>query len=132
MLIRALTLLSVLVAGAAAPAVSQSATGRIVGRVLDVATGEPIPGAHVAITALGISGRSDLTGRYTLLHVPAGTHTLTVRGIGYAEKSVTDVAVTEGAAVIELTGAGPGAASGDAAQPVPVTIRVGAGRRDRG
>ena len=66
MLIRALTLLSVLVAGAAAPAVSQSATGRIVGRVLDVATGEPIPGAHVAITALGISGRSDLTGRYTL------------------------------------------------------------------
>ena len=99
MLIRAITLLSVLVAGAAASAVSQSPTGRIVGRVLDVATGEPIPGAQVVITALGIAGRSDLSGRYTLLHVPAGTHTLTVRGIGYGEKSVTGVVVQGGAAV---------------------------------
>ncbi|HXV91184.1 MAG TPA: carboxypeptidase regulatory-like domain-containing protein, partial [Gemmatimonadales bacterium] len=99
MLIRAFTLLSVLLAGAAAPAASQSATGRIVGRVIDAASGEPIPGARVVITAASIAGRTDMNGRYTLLNVPTGTHTVTVRSIGYAEKSVTGVAVTEGAVV---------------------------------
>ena len=99
MLIRAYTLLGVLLAGAVAPAASQSATGRIVGRVIDAASGEPIPGARVVITAASIAGRTDLNGRYTLLNVPVGTHTVAVRSIGYAEKSVTGVAVTEGAAV---------------------------------
>jgi hypothetical protein len=114
MAIRAITLLSVLATVAAAPVVSQNPTGRIVGRVVDVASGEPAPGVQVAIVALSIAGRTDLTGRYTLLNVPAGTHTVTVRGIGYGEKSVTGVEVSAGgvvpldisiaAAAVQLTG----------------------------
>lgn len=108
MLIRASTLLTVLLAGAVAPAVSQSATGRIVGRVIDATSGDPIPGVQVVIVAAAIGGRTDLTGRCTLLNVPAGTHTVTARSIGYGEKSVMGVVVTGGVALaldISLTAA---------------------------
>jgi hypothetical protein len=108
MLIRATTFLTVLLAGAVAPAASQSATGRIVGRVVDAASGEAIPGAQVTIDAAAIAGRTDLGGRYTLLNVPAGSHTVAVRIIGYGGKAVTGVVVTAGAVLpldISLTAA---------------------------
>lgn len=73
--------------------------GRIVGRVYDAGNGEPIPGAQVLLEGTTTAGRSDLAGRYTLLNVPPGRHTVAVRVIGYAAKAVTGVEVAEGAAV---------------------------------
>ena len=73
--------------------------GRIVGRVIDGGSGEPIPGAQVQLLTAAQFARADLTGRYTFLAVPPGTHTLVVRMIGYAEKSVTGVVVAPGGAV---------------------------------
>ena len=73
--------------------------GRIVGRVHDATTGDAIPGVHVGIEGTAIAGRTDLTGRYTLLNVPAGLHTVTARVIGYAAKAVSGVEVTAGVPV---------------------------------
>lgn len=93
-----------LVAVCSAPLAAQDSAvavrpGRIVGRVHDATSGEPIPGAYVAVEGTPIAGRSDLTGRYTLLNVPSGRHTVMVRVIGYAAKSVTGVDVAAGGVV---------------------------------
>ncbi len=84
---------------AQAPAVPTAAPGRIVGRVVDASNGEPVPGAQVTIEGRIITAMTDWSGRYALNAVPAGRHTVVVRSIGYAQKSVTDVVVADGAAV---------------------------------
>lgn len=73
--------------------------GRIVGRVVDASNGEPVPGAQVTIDGRIITAITDWSGRYALEGVPAGTYTVIVRSIGYAQKSVTEVVVAAGAAV---------------------------------
>jgi hypothetical protein len=97
--VRTAILLGCLLAAFALPASAQTPPGRIVGRVLDAASGQPIPGARVALLATTMAVRSDPTGRYTLLQVPAGTHAVSVRTIGYAEKTVRGVLVEPNAVV---------------------------------
>ena len=72
-------------------------------------------------TALA-SGRAD---------VPGGVRVLALApGRGAPNRGIAAVTVSEGAAIIELSGSMLG--SGATPQPVPVTLRIGAGRRDRG
>jgi outer membrane receptor protein involved in Fe transport len=73
--------------------------GRIVGRVVDASNGEPVPGAQVTVVGRVITAITDWSGRYALDGVPAGSCTVTVRAIGYAQKTVTDIAVPDGGAV---------------------------------
>jgi TonB-dependent receptor len=63
-----------------------AANARITGTVTDAATGEPLPGANVYLAGTAIGAISDLKGNYQIQRVPAGTHTLKVRFIGYKEK----------------------------------------------
>lgn len=65
-------------------------TGTISGSVTDPA-GNPLTGATIRIEALFLSAISDAQGVYRLTGVPAGTHTLRVRLIGYqpTSRSVT-------------------------------------------
>lgn len=93
------------------------------GRIVNA---QPLPGREVHVlsdlqrTALG-EGQAV---------VPAGVRVLSLEpGRAVANRGIAAVRVTEGAAVIELSGAADG---GSAIQPVPVTIRIGSGRRDRG
>ena len=72
--------------------------GRIVGRVIDAASGDPIPGAQVTVEGTAIASIADWTGRFTLLDVSAGARVVTARMIGYQHKSVRDVFVQDGAA----------------------------------
>ncbi len=89
---------------------------------------QPLPGREVHVlsdlqrTALA-SGHAD---------VPRGVHILALEpGSTVTNRGIASVTVSEGAAVIELSGST--AAGGDLPQPVPVTIRIGGGaRRDRG
>ena len=71
--------------------------GRIVGRVYDAGSGDPIPGAQVSLEGTAITGRTDLSGRYTLLGVAAGRYSVIVRVIGYTAKTVSGVEVHIGA-----------------------------------
>ncbi len=69
-------------------------TGKIVGKVTDAKTGDPLPGVNVLIEGTTMGAATDLTGRYLILNVPPGTYTLTASMIGYAKKSLTNVQVS--------------------------------------
>lgn len=82
-------------ATAALPLSAQTSaqTGRVVGHVLDAESGRGIAGAQVAVAGTALETRSGLDGRFVLTGVPAGTHTVEVRQIGYSQKTVTNVEV---------------------------------------
>lgn len=77
------------------PAAAQQA-GRILGRVLDAATGEPLPGAQVVVEGAGRGAITGVDGRYLIAGVTAGMQTVTVASLGYGDKSVTGVQVPAG------------------------------------
>ena len=59
-------------------------TGRLVGRVYDVETGDPVVTAAVSVVGRTAEAESDRQGRFRLSGVPVGAHELDVRRIGYA------------------------------------------------
>lgn len=91
-------LLLLLPLAVAVPAVGAQAptTGRIVGRVLDAATGAGLSDAGVQVVGTTIGAMSGVDGRFTIVNVPAGTVTLMVRRIGYAPKTVTGLFLEAG------------------------------------
>ncbi len=56
---------------------------QITGRVLDQASGQPLAAVQVFIGGSGIGALSQQNGRYLLLNVPVGTHTINAQLIGY-------------------------------------------------
>jgi outer membrane receptor protein involved in Fe transport len=74
----------------------QIPTGRIVGRVIDAATGQGIPDAGVQVVGTTKGVQSGVDGRFTLSSVDAGTITLQVRRVGYAPKTVTGLLLNGG------------------------------------
>ena len=77
---------------------AQEPTGTITGQVLDSATQQPIAGVNVFVegTRLGTITRDD--GTFTIGGVPAGSHTVRARRIGYGSVPLV-VDVTAGATV---------------------------------
>ncbi len=69
-------------------------TGKIVGRVVDVQTGDPLPGANVMIEGTSMGAASDLDGYYVILNVPPGSYTLSASMIGYQKETITGVKVS--------------------------------------
>lgn len=76
-------------------AIAQS-TGKINGRVVDAATGDPVIGANVAITGTTQGAATDLDGNYIIQAVKPGTYSITVSYISHAKKQVTGVEVRAG------------------------------------
>jgi TonB-linked SusC/RagA family outer membrane protein len=72
-------------------------TGVVSGLVSDSA-GAPIVGARVSVDGATIAAASGQNGRYTLGGLPAGSHTIRARLLGYTAQAQT-VAVTAGATV---------------------------------
>ena len=73
-------------------------TSTITGRVTETGTGEPLASAQVFIVELDLGALTQANGRYLLLNVPVGTHTVTVQRIGFREATAT-VLVTAGQTV---------------------------------
>jgi len=104
---------------------AQAQTGTITGSVRDATNGQPIAGAQVSIPELNIGTLANNVGRYLLLNVPAGTHTVRFQYIGY------------GAETMEVTVAAGQTATSDARlrseaislEGVVVTGTAGAARR---
>ena len=72
---------------------------QVTGRIVDQGSGQPMAAVQVSIAGTGIGALSQQTGRYLLLNVPLGSHTVTAQRIGY--KTVTQqVNVTAGATVV--------------------------------
>lgn len=77
---------------------SAQATGSITGSVVDAGTGQPRGGVQIYIPATGQGALSNPAGRYLLLNVPAGEHTVRAQNLGYASAEQV-VTVTAGASV---------------------------------
>jgi len=74
----------------AAPATAQE-RGIVTGVVQDAATEQTLESAQVSLPELGLGGLTNQQGRFLIVSVPAGTHTIRVDLIGYtsAEQEVT-------------------------------------------
>lgn len=79
MLCAVLTLIAAMPPGAAAQQTS------ITGRVTDVATGQPIPGAQVSIVGTQIGTQTNAEGNYTIRNLTPGAVSVRVLIIGYSE-----------------------------------------------
>ena len=67
----------------------QQSIGSITGRVLESGTGQSLSAAQVYIASLDLGVLSQTNGRFLLLNVPAGTHTVTAERIGYRVSTET-------------------------------------------
>lgn len=76
-----------LTAAAATPALAQ--TGVVQGQVVDAASMRPLSNVQVLVEGTGIGLLTNSSGRYVLLNVPAGEHTVQATLIGYDQASQT-------------------------------------------
>lgn len=90
----------VAVAVAAAPASAQVQTRRVTARVTDEASGTPLPGASVRVAGTNVGAVTDDRGVATL-RVAGGALTLTVRRIGYQQRT-REVAAGDTAVAVAL------------------------------
>ncbi len=73
---------------------------QVTGRVTNQSTGEPLAAVQVFIAGSGIGALTQANGRYLLLNVPAGVHTLSAERIGY--RGLTqEVSVSAGATLVQ-------------------------------
>ncbi|MGH7448240.1 MAG: TonB-dependent receptor plug domain-containing protein, partial [Longimicrobiales bacterium] len=98
--VRSVTALAVtLVLGFGAGGVAAQNTGSVTGVVRDAVSRAPLSGVRVWIPGTTLDQVANNVGRYLLLNVPAGQHTIEARSIGYGTISRT-VTVTAGEATV--------------------------------
>jgi outer membrane receptor protein involved in Fe transport len=85
-----LTLLVFLIT--AIPSFAQS--GKIVGKVTDLETGESLIGANILINGTNLGAATNVDGEYIILNVPPNTYTLVARYIGYKEVTKLNIQVS--------------------------------------
>lgn len=71
-------------------------TGKIMGKVTDIATGEPIPSANIIVEGTSLGAASDFEGDYVILNIPPGVYNVTATYLGYQKVTVKDVRVNVG------------------------------------
>lgn len=79
--------------------------GTITGQVVDSRTQQPIAGVQVVVLGTNRSGVTNAAGRYVIPGVPAGSHTVQIQMLGYAnaQQTVTSAAGQTAQANFELT-----------------------------
>ena len=75
-------------------------TGTITGTVTNAQTGQPVAAAQVFIPTLDVGVLSQANGRFTLVNVPQGSHSLSAVRIGFRQVAAS-VVVGPGATVIQ-------------------------------
>src|SRR2546425_3807570 len=68
-------------------------TGKIVGKVTDAQTGEPIINANILVVGTQRGSVTDIDGKYTIIAVPGGTVTVRASILGYATAEVRDLKI---------------------------------------
>lgn len=75
-------------------------SGSVTGKVTDLETGDPLPGANVLIVGTSLGASTGLSGDYNISNVPAGSYTLRVSYVGY-KTSESTIQVTSGQTLTE-------------------------------
>jgi TonB-dependent SusC/RagA subfamily outer membrane receptor len=78
---------------------AQGGTGTVRGRVTDATSTAPVPGAQVFIVGTRLGGVTGADGSYSFGGVPAGTHTIRIRAIGFKPAERNNVSVSAGSSV---------------------------------
>ncbi len=89
---RSLKILFILLA--VVPMITFAQTGKVVGKVTDLQTGDPLIGANVIIEGTMLGAATDASGHYIILNVPPGTYSIKARYIGYREQIVENIKVS--------------------------------------
>jgi outer membrane receptor protein involved in Fe transport len=76
-----------------APYAFAGTTGKIVGRVTDRSSGEPMIGVNITLLGTTLGAASDEKGEFFVLNVPAGVYTMNVSMIGYAPMSIEKILI---------------------------------------
>lgn len=76
------------------PVITFAQSGKIVGTVTDLETGEALLGANVLVEGTTLGAATNENGEYLILNVPAGTYTLKARYIGYQEVTMSNIRVS--------------------------------------
>lgn len=76
------------------PLLTFAQTGKVVGKVLDLETGEVLIGANVIIEGTQLGAATDLNGEYFILNVPPGAYTITSKFIGYRAEKISNIKVS--------------------------------------
>ena len=69
-------------------------TGKIVGRIIDQDTLEPLIGANIILLNTDYGTASDINGDFFLINIPSGSYRLSLTMIGYKKTLVDDVLVS--------------------------------------
>jgi Ca-activated chloride channel homolog len=72
-----------------------SKTGTISGMVTDGNTGTPIPGVSIIIVGTPLKGSTDNDGRYSIIKIPTGKHTLKASFAEYSQIEIPSITVME-------------------------------------
>jgi TonB-linked SusC/RagA family outer membrane protein len=88
----------------AAPAAAQTQTGTVTGLVTDQETGQPMVGVQISISGTRLGQVTNEAGRYLIINVPVGTHTVSAQFLGYSEAEQRDVDIAAGGtATVDFT-----------------------------
>jgi hypothetical protein len=71
-------------------------TGKVAGRVVDAATGEPLYGVSVQLRGTVMGAKTNIDGDFTILSVPPDTYNLVYSSPGYESTEYTEVPVYPG------------------------------------
>lgn len=68
---------------------AQSTRASLSGIVIDLVSGETLPGVNVIIQSLGRGGTTDIDGKYSISNLRPGTYTVSISYVGYETLSET-------------------------------------------
>jgi outer membrane receptor protein involved in Fe transport len=71
-------------------------TGRVIGKVIDQQTQEPLIGANVIIVGTSLGAATDVNGSYIISQVPPGNYNIKSSYIGYQDVTVEQIRVVAG------------------------------------
>ena len=67
--------------------------GKIAGRVVNKATGEPLPSVNIQIVGVNRGAATDVDGYFVILQVSPGLYSVKASMVGFTDQVVTDVRV---------------------------------------
>ncbi|MBA4312890.1 MAG: hypothetical protein C0417_09695 [Chlorobiaceae bacterium] len=71
----------------------EKGSNKIVGRVTDAVSGDPIIAANVLVVGTTHGATTDMDGKFTIIGLPSGTYTLRATQVGYAAMEMKDIII---------------------------------------
>ncbi len=66
-------------------------TGKVIGKVTDLKTGEAIPGVNILVVGTTRGAATDFEGKYTIIGIPIGSYTVRASQVGYGTVEYSNV-----------------------------------------